>query len=356
MAYGARRRPNDGIHRVREGETISSIAAMYGFTDWEDRVWNAPENAALKEQRVNPNTLEKGDEVFIPELEEKQESRPVDDWHDFHVVRNKRFLRLKLEDENDKPLANKKYEIRTLSTLRGTYQQQGETTDADGFINEEIPHTLTEADLIVEEAKIHVRLKIGSLLPLPTNGPVKLEVAGTDVGGTLTNVGQGGDRALAGAGSAAGQIPGGIGDAVGGAVGGAQDAWDSVKQGASELFDQVAAGVSAAAPMVNAFSNMIGLGNLLEVENKNIPAAAQRLESMGYDCGKPAKGKPDMQFTAAVVEFQAWCKKQGLMSGGAGGLAGAASNPWAAAALSAVGLTGNLDAETIEAIKKAHGC
>ena len=91
MAYGAKRRPADGVHRVREGETISSIAAAYGFTEWEERVWNAPENAALKEQRVNPNTLEPGDEeVQLRAL--KDHDNP--DLSELHVALDSRTLLL----------------------------------------------------------------------------------------------------------------------------------------------------------------------------------------------------------------------------------------------------------------------
>jgi len=185
MAYGALKRPANGIHRVGDGDTISSIAASYGFTDWEAKVWNAPENAKLKTQRVNPNTLVPGDEVFIPELHKKEESRPTDAWHDFHVVRNKRFLRLKLQDENGDPIKNKKYELKTGPTFRGTFTQQGQTTDGEGKIEEEIPHTLTSAELVLPDANLRVKLKIGYLQPLPTSEPVKAPALG-DAAGALT--------------------------------------------------------------------------------------------------------------------------------------------------------------------------
>jgi hypothetical protein len=348
MAFGARRIPEDGIHTVRAGETISSIGATYGITNWEEHIWNAPQNATLKQQRINPNTLAPGDNVFIPPRQSRQEARDTDAWHDFHVVRNKRMLRLKIENEHSEPLAGKAYEIRALSTFRGTYVQQNQTTDADGYIREMIPHTMTEADLIIEEAKIHVRLKIGHLLPLPGGDPIKLEIAGTDVGGAMDNISAEGDGALGASGSLGG---------MGGPTGGAADVWGSIKGAAQDVFNTVAPAISAAAPLVNAVASFLGEGNLIESRDASIPGAAQRLDSMGYDCGKPTSGEPDSQFTAALIEFQAWCKQNGAMSQDAGGLlGGVTSNPLAQAALGAVGLTGNLDEETIEALKKVHGC
>ncbi|MBU0638225.1 MAG: LysM peptidoglycan-binding domain-containing protein [Planctomycetes bacterium] len=356
MAYGARRRPDDGIHRVEDGETISSIAAMYGFTDWENRVWNHGANAQLKQQRVNPNTLQAGDDVFIPELEEKQESRAVDNWHDFHVVRNKRFLRLQLKDENDEPLANKTYEIAPDDSFRGNFVQQGTTTDADGKIEEEIPHTLTQALLTLPDENLRVMLKIGFLDPLPTSDPIKIEVAGTDVGGAMENAGNQADGLLGQAASAAGGLGGGLGDSLGGAVDQAGSALDSTKQGAKQAFDALAPAVSAAAPLVNAVAGFLGAGNLLEVNDQNIWPAAQRLDSLGFDPGHPKSGAPSAKFTAAVLAFQTWAKQQGVLGSGAGGPLGGIGGAVGGMLLSKLGLSGQLDEETIDALKSTHGC
>jgi hypothetical protein len=68
------------IHRVQEGECISSIAADYGF--FPATIWNHDNNAELRELR-DPNILYPGDEVFIPEREIKTEIGATDQRHSF---------------------------------------------------------------------------------------------------------------------------------------------------------------------------------------------------------------------------------------------------------------------------------
>jgi hypothetical protein len=52
-------------HVVRSGETLSSIAAKYGFPDWK-AVYYAPCNADLRKHRPGPDKILSGDRVFIP--------------------------------------------------------------------------------------------------------------------------------------------------------------------------------------------------------------------------------------------------------------------------------------------------
>lgn len=416
MSYGAKKRAKDGIHKVEAGDTISSIGAFYGITDWEAKIWNAGENAKLKQERVNPNTLAPGDEVFIPELTQKQEGRPVDAWHDFHVVRNKRFLRLKLTDEDDKPIKNKPYEIRPLPTFRGVFVQQGTTTDGEGMINEEIPHTLLHADLILPDNGLHVRLNIGYLQPLPMGEPIKgpsLDVAGSLTGalggGDLLGAAKGALRAATGAlsggagglaGAAAGLAGGAMGSGSGGmslsagggglsgGLGGggglagaasgaaglagavAGQAKGALTAGAKTL---MASATAMAGPYASAVGKALGSASFGSESDPNIYPAAQRLHSMGFNPGLPKNNKRTAQFSAALMAFQTWCKNQGTMAKGAGGPLGGMTDPGgmlgggggalgsiasavAGPALAAVGLTAQLDKETIDALKKTHGC
>ncbi|MCH8804730.1 MAG: hypothetical protein IH986_01400 [Planctomycetes bacterium] len=369
MAYGARRKPRDGIHKAVGGDTISSIAASYGFTDWEAKVWNAGENAGLKQERVNPNTLAPRSEVFVPELDEKQKSRPTDEWHDFHVVRNKRLLRLKLHDEADQPLANKQYTITPGESFRGMFVQQGQTTDAEGVLQEEIPHTMLDAELELPEEHLRVKLQIGFLLPLPMSETVKNGVAGC-IEGAVNAVGGAGGGLLGAATGAAGAVTGGGGVSSGASIDassggfsagasleGAVEAAGSVLSNASGAYASAAA---MAGSVANAVANVFGEGAFGQSEDLNVPPAAQRLTSMGFDPGEPGN-RADSQFTAALMAFQTWCKKCGDLAQDAGGMLGGLTGPEsllggigssiAGAVLSKIGLSGQLDDETIEALK-----
>jgi hypothetical protein len=407
MPYGAKTRPKDGIHKVVAGDTISSIAAFYGITDWENKLWNAAENAQLKQERVNPNTLVPGDQVFIPELQKKQEARPSDAWHDFHVVRNKRFLRLKLQSEDSKPLANRKYELTPLETFRGVFVQQGQTTDADGKIEEDIPHTMLEADLSLPDDGLRVRLKIGYLLPLPMKAPVKsagglnvagglgglagkasglLDAAKGALGGATGGLGgalggSGGGSASGGLSLGAGGSGGGLSGGLGGGLGGAAGAAGGIAGQATGALGGAAKGLLSSAStmagsIVKAVSGALGDGAFGNETDPNIPPAAQRLDSMGFDPGDTKSDRRSPQFSAALMSFQAWCKDQGSMpadaggplggltspggalggGGGIGGALGSIAGAVAGPVLAAVGLTGQLDQPTIDALKKSHGC
>lgn len=401
MPYSSRKRPRDGVHKVVSGDSIDSIAASYGIAEWEEKVWNAGENAQLKEQRVNPNTLAPRDQVFIPLLEEKQENRPVDSWHEFHVVRNRRFVRLKMADEKGAPYANKKYTIEPEESYNGTFVQKGTTTDENGMIEEEVPYDLLKADVTLPEEDLHVRIRIAFLLPLPMTDPVQVDPAAIAASleaaaGGLLDAAKGGASGLLGAaagaaGSAAGSLggslsggfsagasggasAGGGGGAGGGGLGGlggaASGALGGLSSAASGAMGALGAAAAAAGPLVNAVAGLMGKDAIFSEEDKNVPPAAQRLISMGFDCG-PQSNKPNAAFTAALLEFQTWCKEKGMISQGAGGLGGSLPGSigdaigggfgdtvggLANTALSKVGLTGRLDQESIDALKKLHGC
>lgn len=92
-------------HVVVQGEHLSSIADQYGFTDYTV-VWNDPNNAALKQQRVNPNVLQAGDNVYIPDKQTKDEQGATTKRHVFNLKGNALMLRLVLEDAFEKPVGN----------------------------------------------------------------------------------------------------------------------------------------------------------------------------------------------------------------------------------------------------------
>ena len=90
------------IHIVKDGEHLSGIAAQHGFSSFKT-VWEHPENADLKNERKNPNILNPGDKVFIPDKEIKEESRSTDAKHRFEADTERLVLRVKVLDLMDRP-------------------------------------------------------------------------------------------------------------------------------------------------------------------------------------------------------------------------------------------------------------
>jgi hypothetical protein len=67
-------------HTVRSGERLGDIARLYGFYDWK-KLWSAPENDSLREQRREPQWIRPGDQVVIPGIQIYQVVWPTDQTH-----------------------------------------------------------------------------------------------------------------------------------------------------------------------------------------------------------------------------------------------------------------------------------
>lgn len=57
-------------HRIEPGDWLGAIADRYGFDHWST-LWEHPANASLRELRTSPNMVMVGDEVSIPEADER---------------------------------------------------------------------------------------------------------------------------------------------------------------------------------------------------------------------------------------------------------------------------------------------
>jgi hypothetical protein len=89
---------------VKAGEHLAQIVRADGFTNFR-RIFDLPENAALKKQRATPHVLAAKDKVFIPEHKPKVEpGNPTEQRHRFKVSTPTLKLRLKLLDRAGSPL------------------------------------------------------------------------------------------------------------------------------------------------------------------------------------------------------------------------------------------------------------
>lgn len=142
---------------VSLGDSISSIAKENGFF-WET-IWNHGSNAALKAKRKDPNVLFPGDEVFVPELEIKEEPRPVDARHPFKLKGEQVKFKLKLLMLGE-PRSGEAY---TLIIDGVPYRG---TTDGNGQLEHVVPANAKGGKLVLRSGKESYPVLIGHLNPI----------------------------------------------------------------------------------------------------------------------------------------------------------------------------------------------
>ena len=152
------------LHSVEQGEHLSQIAKLYGFPDYKI-LWDHPQNADLKNLRKNPNILFPGDQVFIPDMEEKEESGSTDKRHSFVLDKETLKLRLVLEDNYEKPIAGAQCAL----LVDGQMFQL--TSDAHGKLEQEIPLDAKEAWITIRGDQTPfkdetIAIRIGRLDPI----------------------------------------------------------------------------------------------------------------------------------------------------------------------------------------------
>ena len=165
-------------HTIRSGDCISSLAFRHGF--FPDTLWGHPDNADLKRRRRDPNVLLAGDLVAVPDLRPKEEDAATQVRHRFRRKGVPEKLRIKIEDEEGKPVASTPYEI----TIDGKHRRG--KTDAEGWVIESIPPDARGGTLLVGkrgEEQEH-QLNLGHLDPIEelTGVQARLKNLGFDCG------------------------------------------------------------------------------------------------------------------------------------------------------------------------------
>jgi hypothetical protein len=152
-----------GNYTVKQGDHVAAIAQQFGFSDY-NTIWNDPNNADLKAKR-NPNVLFPGDVIYIPDRDQKVESRSTDQKHQFVKKSTTLKLRLVLEDAYEMPIAN------AACTLVLGSETRNVTTDGQGKIDEVIPPFTQNAVLLIKDSQTavvydQINIKIGNLDPV----------------------------------------------------------------------------------------------------------------------------------------------------------------------------------------------
>lgn len=155
--------------RVKQGEHLSGIAAEEGFANFRTLLDHG-NNATLKnERRRDPHLLFPGDEVFVPDREDRVEKRDADAAHRFQVEIRKLFLRCKLLDWQREPI----------ESAPCTVQVDGETqpaiaTDSTGILEQRIGRLAKTAQIDAELPPPRVVGPGETRRPRPTTFHVKI--------------------------------------------------------------------------------------------------------------------------------------------------------------------------------------
>jgi N-acetylmuramoyl-L-alanine amidase len=145
-------------HLVRQGECLFSIAEDHGH-HWKT-LWEDGANARLKEERKSPYILLPGDEVAVPDLRPREESKAAEQAHRFRRKGVPATLKLRLLS-NGEP----RKEVAWKANL-GSGWEEG-TTDGDGNLKIRLPPN-SPAGLLRLEDGTEYRLLLRELDPLDT--------------------------------------------------------------------------------------------------------------------------------------------------------------------------------------------
>ncbi len=83
-------------HTVGIGECVSSISRKFGFASWRT-VFDDPKNAELRARRPNPNVLELGDVIFVPDPDPHLEQSMTDRRATYRTLALPTRLRIRFE-------------------------------------------------------------------------------------------------------------------------------------------------------------------------------------------------------------------------------------------------------------------
>jgi hypothetical protein len=146
-------------HKVEQGDCISSIARRYGLF-WRT-VWDHAENADLQQRRQDPNLLLPGDEVFIPDVQTREQSGATETRHKFRKKGEPAKLIIRLLRAGE-PVANEQY----ILDIDGVPKTG--TTSAEGRLEQPIPPDASAGRLQVGtgDSMQELLLDLGSLDPV----------------------------------------------------------------------------------------------------------------------------------------------------------------------------------------------
>lgn len=148
------------IYTVKPGDCLSSIAAAFGLGDYKD-IYDAPANAEYRKLRPNPDIIQPGDKIVIPDLIPFTRVLATGQKHTITVKLPRAKLQVFLKDADGEPIAGKDYVLH----VEGQPDKKG-TTTGEGLVKEEVPAAATSAQIDLPGEGFSFDVKLGQLDPL----------------------------------------------------------------------------------------------------------------------------------------------------------------------------------------------
>jgi hypothetical protein len=175
-------------HVVAEGEYLTLIARRHGFSTSTALL---AANAELFAERRDPNILNPGDEIVIPDKKRKLADRPTGQIHEFRLGGSQDRLRLALRDAEDRPLADQPFTLRVQAALDAPVDSGLPVTGrtgGDGSVDVALPPGAVRAYLVLDQLPFFSwELQVGALDP--THDPVDGKTIVSGVQARLNNLG-----------------------------------------------------------------------------------------------------------------------------------------------------------------------
>lgn len=150
-------------HRIMKGDCVARLAVMYRTS--AAALWEASQNAPLREKRPDPYALLEGDEIMVPDRPPLIAANGCcisTGTSSTLQTHEPTWIRLRLLDALGEPLKSLGCELRC-----GGQTMVG-TTDLDGFVQFNVPPTPTSMVLSIGPVKTSVELSVGALAPHDT--------------------------------------------------------------------------------------------------------------------------------------------------------------------------------------------
>lgn len=146
-------------HTVKAGDCMLSIATDNGFY-WET-LWDHPRNAKLRQKREDPFQLVEGDQVFVPDIQERPLRGSTGNRHTVRIKGIPASVQVQVFGDGHEPMSDQPFVLEV-----GGKKIEGRTT-GDGVVQAFVPHGEKTAKLTVGEGEHAVKLDlaIGHLDP-----------------------------------------------------------------------------------------------------------------------------------------------------------------------------------------------